>query len=125
MPSACWDRFRSGRYARRDARTKSAAAPQPGRVDRPAPGDTVPSELEAYRTLIVGACMDLRRQAEQHLSDLAGGEDEILEDILSATQYLTQMCNLVSVRFALPVLRASESDRLALRIIGWMHEAHP
>ncbi len=85
----------------------------------------IPAELEAYRTLIVGACMDLRRQAEQHLSDLAGGVDEILEDILSATQYLTQMCSLVSVRFALPVLRASDSDRLALRIIGWMHEVHP
>jgi hypothetical protein len=85
----------------------------------------VPSELEAYRTLIVGACTDLRRQAEQHLSDLVGGADEILEDILSATQQLTQICNLVSVRFALPIVRASESDRLALRIIGWMHEAHP
>lgn len=85
----------------------------------------VPPELEAYRILIEGACGDLRRQVRQHLDDLASDADEILEDILSATQYLTQFCNLISVRFALPILRASETDRLALRIIGWMHEAHP
>src|SRR5258708_128959 len=52
-------------------------------------------------------------------------EAAIAEEILSNTQTATRTMNLMSTRFAYPILRASDADRLSLRIIGWIHRQHP
>jgi hypothetical protein len=86
---------------------------------------TIPTELEPYRVLIQDFCQQYVRRTEQNLYDLQLGQDMILEDILSNTQGANRIATLLSTRWAIPILRASDTDRLSLRIIGWMHQAHP
>jgi len=85
---------------------------------------TVPLELEPYRALIQEFCQQYVRRVEQNLHDLQLGQDMILEDILSNTQGANSIATLLSTRWAIPILRASDTDRLSLRIIGWMHQGH-
>lgn len=84
----------------------------------------IPAELASYQTLILEMCAREYATVEGNLSDLALMRDEILEDIRSNTQEVTQRCTLLSVHLALPILRASNADHLPLWIIGWMHMAH-
>jgi hypothetical protein len=67
----------------------------------------------------------LRKQSEQNLQDLRRGRDEILEDLLSSTQQLTQGVRLLSAKMATPVVRACDEDRLCLKTIAWLHRVHP
>ncbi len=63
-------------------------------------------------------------RAERNLAYLSLGQDDILGDVLSETQVLRRLVRLLSTLLATPVLRASESDRLCLRVIGWLHSEH-
>src|SRR5260370_32978085 len=86
---------------------------------------TVSIELEPYRALIQNLCQQYIRHVEQNLHDLQLQQDMILEDILSNTQGANRVATFLSTRWAIPILRASDTDRLSLRIIGWMRQAHP
>jgi len=82
-------------------------------------------ELVAYRDRVVQACTDMREQVHHNLRDLELGRDDILpEEILSETQRLTLGLRLYNRRLAGPILRGLESDRLSLRVIGWLHAVH-
>ncbi len=86
---------------------------------------SIPVELEPYRSLIQQSCQEYCNIVEQNLRDLQLEQDTILEDVLSSTQAAKRMVMLFSTRLAVPILRASDADRLSLRIIGWMHQEHP
>jgi len=82
-------------------------------------------ELAVYRDHVVQACADIREQVRHNLHDLKLGRDDILpEEILSETQRLARDLRLYNRRFAGPALRGLESDRLSLRVIGWLHAVH-
>jgi hypothetical protein len=84
----------------------------------------IPAELEPYRTLILDMCAGESAAVERNLRDLTLMREEILEDVRSNTQDVTTRCMALSIHFAVPILRASQADRLPLWIIGWMHATH-
>lgn len=84
----------------------------------------IPAELEPYRALILDMCAGESAAVERNLRDLALMREEILEDVRSNTQDVITRCMALSIHFAVPILRASQADRLPLWIIGWMHAAH-
>jgi hypothetical protein len=85
---------------------------------------TVVPELAAYRDQVARACVDLQGQIHRNLRDLELGRDDILPGILSETQRLAFGLQLYNQRLAGPALRGLESDRLSLRVIGWLHATH-
>lgn len=85
----------------------------------------IPPELVPYHASILRACQELRSDILQNLRDLQVGQASIAQEILSNTQTTTRTMNLISTRLAYPILRASDADRLALRVIGWVHRQHP
>ncbi len=85
---------------------------------------TIPPELTPYLASILATCQHLRGNIMQNLRDLQLAVAAIAEEILSNTQAATRAMNLMSTRLAYPILRASEADRLSLRVIGWMHRQH-
>lgn len=82
-------------------------------------------ELAPYHASILATCQRLRGSIIQNLRDLQLAVAAIAEEVLSNTQAATRAMNLLSSRLAYPILRASEADRLSLRVIGWMHRQHP
>ena len=85
---------------------------------------SVPTELAAYQARVSEACSDLRGLVLQNLQYLDLNRDDILDDILSQTQSVTAVFRLYNQRIASPLLRYRPSDRLCLRIIGWLHAQH-
>lgn len=85
----------------------------------------IPVELVPYRTCIHQVCQQLRGDILQNLSDVQIGLGTLTADILSNTQAATRSLNLMNDRFAYPILRATDTDRLSLQVIGWMHQQHP
>ena len=85
---------------------------------------SVVPELAAYHGHMVRACTSLCEQVHRNLRDLDLGQDDILPEILSETQRLAHDLRLYNRRLAGPALRGLESDRLSLRVIGWLHTVH-
>jgi hypothetical protein len=86
---------------------------------------TIPAELEPYRTHVHRLCRELQGRVEANLQDLRLGGDLLVEEVRSNTQLATRTAQLLSARFLSPVVRASETDRLSLRTITWLHAQHP
>src|SRR5438876_533455 len=84
----------------------------------------VTKDLKPYRDRIVAVCENRRAKAQQNLKDLALGQKEILEDILSSTQGVMRFTRLISTRMASPILRALPDDHLSLTVINWLHQQH-
>lgn len=85
---------------------------------------SIPRELEPYRDRILSVCGQLRGTVNRNMTDLALGQGQILEDVLSNTQQVMQYVRLLSARLAAPILRASPTDRLSLVAIRWVHREH-
>jgi hypothetical protein len=83
-----------------------------------------PTELVAYQDRVSEACGYLRGLILQNLQYLDLSRDDILDDILSQTQSVTAVFRLYNQRIASVLLRYRPSDRLCLRIIGWLHAQH-
>lgn len=84
-----------------------------------------PDELQEYRKVILDLCEAAKRLTEQILSRLQLLKHaDILEDLVSETQIAMQLVRRLSAVYAIPILRASDSDRLSLRMILWLHQAH-
>lgn len=84
----------------------------------------IPAELVPYRAALVALCAELQGEVSANLDGLAIGRPEILEDLLSNTEGAMRQVRLLSGVRASPVLRAAESDRLALQLLGWLHAQH-
>jgi hypothetical protein len=85
----------------------------------------LPVEAEPYRDKLVEIVTDQKNIAERNLVYLRLNRDDLLEDILSWTRALMANAREIIHRLTAPVLRARESDRLTLLIVGWMHAVHP
>ena len=85
----------------------------------------VPAELQPYRRRVDEICRQVESDLDMNLSRLALGRDDILPDVISDTTLVTWQMRLLSGRLAPPVLRASDTDRVSLSVIGWLHSVHP
>ena len=85
----------------------------------------IPSELEPYVEQYLRRCEQLRAQIGRNLHDLSLKQPSILEDVRSGTEQVVKYFDLLSAVLAIPILRASESDRLALKVVTWLHQSHP
>jgi hypothetical protein len=80
--------------------------------------------LEPYKAMLLRVCSECEALIHENEQYLGLQQDSILEDVLSNTTRVTFRIRIISGRLAVPVLRANEDDKLCLRIITWMHEAH-
>src|SRR5438876_6379 len=85
---------------------------------------SVSGELTPYVGQIIRICEGLRLSAQRNLQDLSYGLDETLNDILAATQSVTNFFEVVNTRLAAPVVRAKEEDRLGLLVLRFLHDSH-
>jgi hypothetical protein len=88
-------------------------------------GGSIPIELDTYYNWMVGQFDDFYRVVILSLRDLDSGRDDILPEILSSTQSLTQVIYLFNQRLLSPILRGLTSDRLCLKLLRWLHSTHP
>ena len=82
-------------------------------------------ELRAFYEWLVVRCEGLQQEILQNLDDLGLGQDRILPDVLSNTQVITRYLHLFNRFLISPVIRARPSDQLCLRLLQWLHAAHP
>ena len=85
----------------------------------------VPEELAPYARQLSALCGQLRTQVGQNLQDLSLNQHDILEDVRSSTEQVVGYFDLLSGLLAIPILRSSASDRLSLKVVTWLHQAHP
>lgn len=86
---------------------------------------SIPNELEAYRKWLQSRTAELRSQVERNLVNLARPLVDIRTEVLDQTSLVIRAIYVLNDRYLGPLLRAKESDRLALRVLVWMHEQHP
>jgi hypothetical protein len=82
---------------------------------------SIPQELERYRKKVLSFACLCRDRAESNCNDLSLEFDELLDDLRSSTAQVIEMVRLITHLLAGPILRATEYDRLALKIIQWLH----
>lgn len=85
---------------------------------------SLPAEWQSYCKWALDKCSTLHRAVERNLRDLSYRQPTILPDVLSQTQAVTREFFQLS-RQASPVLRGSDEDRVALRVLLWTHMIHP
>jgi len=85
----------------------------------------VAGELSPYLGQVSRMCAELRQQALRNIRDLGFNLDELLNDILAATQSLTALFDLVNSRLASPIFRARTDDRLGLLVLRSLHDTCP
>ena len=81
-------------------------------------------ELRPYQVWLAERLGDIQADADDNLQVLSLGYPELIPEILSRTQQLTQAMNLCNSRLAGPLLRIRESDQLSLRVLSWIHAKH-
>lgn len=82
-------------------------------------------ELKPFHDWVLSECDSYRRRASENLRRLNLGQSDILPYILSDTQNLTLDFRVFNVRLVSPILRARSADRLALKVLRWLHTSHP
>jgi hypothetical protein len=87
-------------------------------------GASVDASMQPFVRSVLAICEWLDGEVERQLRDLDYGLDDTFPDILEATQRCTMLFDLVNTRLAAPITRYSKEDRLALRLLRWMHEGH-
>lgn len=84
-----------------------------------------PQELKPYHEWLVEQIRAFEEGILKNLAYLQLRQPEIQELILSQTQQLTRRFQLINAQLIGPLLRATPSDRLCLKILRWLHAQHP
>ncbi len=84
----------------------------------------IPAELAPYQAHLLNICAELHRLVQRNLIYLDLDHPAIFDDVLSNTRQARHIIGLLSSDLAPPLLRASSTDRLCLKIITWQHQAH-
>ena len=88
-----------------------------------AQGDT-PKELQSYIEKITNKCNVLYQRVLNNLKYLEFGLANLSKDILSETELVTRDFYSLNGQQITPILRARASDRLALKLLLWLHATH-
>ncbi len=87
-------------------------------------GAVVAPMMQPYVQSVLAMCDALQKEALRQLKDLDYGLESTVPDILEATQRAVNLFDLVNTRFAPPIIRYADEDRLPLVLIAWLHESH-
>jgi len=82
-------------------------------------------EMYPYHKAVLGMCDLLMGRVSANLSDLDRNQDDIIDDVRSETQNVMMAFNLFNERFVGPIRRFLASDRICLKVLGWLHSIHP
>jgi hypothetical protein len=82
-------------------------------------------ELKPFHDWLINECEGYGQRANEYFRRLGLGQDAILSNVLSDTQNLTLTFRVFNTHLISPVLRARPADRLALKILRWLHSCHP
>lgn len=85
----------------------------------------IPGELSGYRSQVESVCERLRRQVKRNLKDLSYNHPDTFENVLRQTQRVMNELEILNVLYVGPLLRSRHEDRLALRVLRWLHDEHP
>ena len=85
---------------------------------------SLPTEWRGCCDWALAKCGQIRGTVERNLRDLDYHQPTIFPDVLSQTQAATRELFQLS-RQASPALRGSDGDRVALRVLLWLHLSHP
>jgi hypothetical protein len=80
-----------------------------------------PEEMQMYHKAISDMCNHLLARIYLNLSDLDTEADEIIDDVRSETQTVIDYFSLLNERLIGPIRRFLPSDRICLKILGWLH----
>jgi hypothetical protein len=83
----------------------------------------LPAEWLGCHKWTLEGCRVVREQVNRNLRDLDYNQPAIFPDVLSQTQAISRALQNLS-RVASTVLRASPGDRVALRVLLWLHMSH-
>lgn len=89
-----------------------------------AEGKDAPLELELYKQWLLGFLEHLSTRVEKNLRKLNKGVTSILPEILSITEEVNQQVRLISTYYIPPIHRSIQSDKVALKLLKWLHELH-
>lgn len=84
----------------------------------------IPEELKPYAKWIIKECENFHRSVLQNIKYLELGQEDILTNILSNTQNVANAFYILNQYQVSPILRAHTSDRLALKLLLWLHKTH-
>ena len=84
----------------------------------------IPEELKPYAECVINECENFHRSILQNIRYLEFGQEDILKNILSNTQNVANAFYILNQYQVSPILRAHTSDRLALKLLIWLHKTH-
>jgi len=85
----------------------------------------IAEEMHVYHKAVSDMCDHLLARICRNLDDLDSDADEIIDDVRSETQNVMILFNLLNERLIGPIRRFLPSDRICLKILGWLHNTHP
>lgn len=86
--------------------------------------NNLPEELTNYCYWIINICKTLTIKAEKNINKLSLPIENIYENILNDTQNLTRHFDIINTKWASPLLRITQYDRLSLKLLRWLHSVH-
>ena len=84
----------------------------------------IPEELKPYAAWVTNECENIHQRVLQNIRYLGLGQENLLKDILSETQNVSNDFSILNQRQATPILRVRSSDHLPLKLLSWLHETH-
>ena len=84
----------------------------------------IPEELKPYAAWVTNECENIYQRVLQNIRYLGLGQENLLKDILSETQNVSNDFSILNQRQATPILRVRPSDHLPLKLLLWLHETH-
>lgn len=87
-------------------------------------GKDAPHELELYKQWLLSFLGQVNTRIDKNLRKLEKNVASILPDILSYTEEVSQQVRLLSTYYIPPIHRSIHSDKIALKLLKWLHERH-
>lgn len=83
----------------------------------------IPSELAMYRENVLERCDFLCKFVDSVMELLRLNNDDIIDDVISKTQSVTQSVRRLTSMGVVPILRGTSADRSTLKTIQWLHQS--
>ncbi|MBS1598464.1 MAG: hypothetical protein JST75_09560 [Bacteroidetes bacterium] len=85
----------------------------------------VPAELILYKEWLVRELKIMQKQIDDNLFLLRKDNPALIPDVLSDTELLSQNLGFLNSCFVPPIHRSISSDIIGLKLLEWLHKAHP
>lgn len=82
-------------------------------------------ELVDYREWLLERIAAIQGRAQDALTVLSYGFDEVVGELLSSTQQCRREFGIIRDRLVSPLIRSDARDRLSLQLLAWLHRSTP